>query len=99
MNVIVHEDISMQLALGGYGSLSQQLQVTLPIVVIQETRKSVVTTLDDMLGDAGEIKSWKSSHAFSMDRAFAQRHQAQEIKRVGFSLRRVEEVNLTPLLK
>ncbi len=55
MYMVGHKNVGMQRAAITKKALAQSLKVTLPILVIEKARESIVTTLHDMLGNAGDI--------------------------------------------
>lgn len=69
MDVVVHEHIGVQRAPAGEQGFAEQMEVAVPVVVIQKTGQSVVAALDDVLGDAGKVESRLPGHLSSIARA------------------------------
>ena len=64
MHVVVHQHVGMERAAGGKKCLPQKREISAPIFVIKETGKAIVTTLDNVLRNAWNIKSWLACHGF-----------------------------------
>lgn len=60
--MVAHQYVGMQGTAVPEQCFFQALQITLPILVIEEARQAVVATLDHMLRHAGKVGAWKSSH-------------------------------------
>ena len=63
MGVVAHQHIGMQHAAVPKQCFSQALQVTLPILVVEEAGQSVVAALDHMLRHTGDVGTRKPGHA------------------------------------
>lgn len=63
VHMVVHQNPAMQPATGVVQGLGQQVQVGVPVRIVQETGQAVVATLDDVLGNAGQVKTGLSGHA------------------------------------
>ncbi|WP_374057706.1 hypothetical protein [Xanthomonas arboricola] len=60
--MVVHQDVSVQLAACGVHGLMRQLQIAQSIAIIQKAGQAVVPALHDVLRDAGKVDAWKSGH-------------------------------------
>jgi len=60
--VVTHQHIGKQPAAEPQQCLSQALQVTLTILVIQKTRQTIIAPLHYVLRNTGEIEAWESGH-------------------------------------
>ncbi|OAG66139.1 hypothetical protein A7D17_09575 [Xanthomonas floridensis] len=60
--MVVHQDVSVQLAACGVQGFMQQVQVAQSVAIIQKARQAVVPALHDVLRDAGNVNTRKSGH-------------------------------------
>ncbi|EIM00736.1 hypothetical protein UUA_06249, partial [Rhodanobacter thiooxydans LCS2] len=57
VDVIVHQRVAMQCAVCVEQCFAQQVQVAMPVGVIQEAGQAVVASLDDVLRDTRQVES------------------------------------------
>ncbi|WP_261985589.1 hypothetical protein [Burkholderia cepacia] len=62
VNVIVHEHVGVKKATRVQQRIAEQMQITLPVGVIEKAGEAIVTPLHDVLRNAGQIESRKSGH-------------------------------------
>ncbi|OOW66757.1 hypothetical protein Xmar_09330 [Xanthomonas axonopodis pv. martyniicola] len=62
MHMVIHQDVSMQLAACSVRGLMHQVQIAQTIAIIQKARQAVVSALHDVLREAGKVDAWKSGH-------------------------------------
>jgi hypothetical protein len=63
MDVIAHQDIRMQVAAIARQRIAKALQITLPVLVIEEARHPGVATMHYMLRHTGKIGTREHGHA------------------------------------
>ncbi|WP_234878386.1 hypothetical protein [Xanthomonas euvesicatoria] len=60
--MVIHQDVSVQLAACRVQGLMYQVQIAQSIAIIQKAGQAVVPALHDVLRDAGKVDAWKSGH-------------------------------------
>ncbi|KTF29554.1 hypothetical protein LMG919_21840 [Xanthomonas vesicatoria] len=60
--MVVHQDVSVQLAACRVQGLMHQVQIAQSAAIIQKARQAVVPALHDVLWDAGKVDARKSGH-------------------------------------
>ncbi|MBZ3930346.1 hypothetical protein Xthr_10870 [Xanthomonas citri pv. thirumalacharii] len=60
--MVVHQDVSVQLAACRVQGLMYQVQIAQSIAIIQKAGQAVVPALHDVLRDAGNVNTRKSGH-------------------------------------
>ena len=63
MDIVVHEYVGLQGASGVEQRCAKQVQVAVPVCIIQQAGQAVVAAPDDMLGDTGKVESGLRGHA------------------------------------
>jgi hypothetical protein len=86
----------MPLAFRSQRGLPEQRQVPLPVAVMK-TGQPVGVAVDDVLGNAGEIESWKSRHVSRHRLGALSRLSGREGNRVGFPVSCGSESELDPV--
>ena len=66
MDVVVHQYVRVQIAPCVEQCFAKQGQVALPIIVVEKAGQSIVTSLDNVLRNAGQVASWLSGHSLRM---------------------------------
>nr|WP_264162550.1 hypothetical protein [Burkholderia cepacia] len=98
VNVIVHEHVGVKKATRVRQLVAEQMQITLPVGVIEKAGEAIVTSLLDVLRNAGQIESRKSGHEASMATRPGCRSRHGCANRVSFRQAVAPEVNLPPFL-
>jgi len=63
MDMVVHQDIGMQVALRPGQRLAQEVEVAQSIAIVEEAGQAVVAALHHVLRDAGQVDTGEASHA------------------------------------
>lgn len=98
VNVIVHEHVGMKKATRVQQRVAEQMQITLPVGVIEKAGEAIVASLHDVLRNAGQIESRKSGHEASVATHPSYRGRHGRADRVSHRHAVTPEVNLTPFL-
>ncbi|WP_372191618.1 hypothetical protein ACCQ21_02865 [Xanthomonas axonopodis pv. desmodiigangetici] len=64
--MVVHQDVSVQLAACHVQGLMYQVQIAQSIAIIQKAGQAVVPALHDVLRDVGKVDAWKSGHGIRL---------------------------------
>lgn len=96
VNVIVHEHVSMKKAPRVQQRIAEQMQITLPVGVIEKAGEAIVTPLHDVLRNTGQIESSKSGLEASVATHPSYRGRHGRADRVSHRQAVAPEVNLTP---
>ncbi|KVA68657.1 hypothetical protein WI58_17610 [Burkholderia cepacia] len=99
VNVIVYKHAGMKKATRVQQRVAEQMQITLPVGIIEKADEAIVTSLHDVLRNAGQIESRKSGHEAGVVTRPRCRSRHGRADRVSDRHAVTPEVNLTLLLE
>ena len=79
--MVGHQRIGVQLASETLEPSAQALRVSLTIIIVEKTWKTIVSSLHHVLRNASEIVSWRPSHARNLDSSIRPGRQAKAAHR------------------
>lgn len=97
--MIVHEHVGVKKATRVQQRIAEQMQITLPVGVIEKAGEAIVTPLHDVLRNAGQIESRKSGHEANVATHPSYWSHRGCADRISLRHAVAPEVNLPPFFK